>query len=98
MGKRKSMTPAHAITQRTIRHASGGVFVTLTDAVTGDSARLSFPTIEDALRAEAFLALLTRAIPEASPVVVVSPVDAPAVVGAVKPRRPSAQRKVGVAA
>ena len=95
--RRKSVvtTAIAGITLGTIRHPSGALFVTLTDAATGQCARLSFPTPEDAQRAAAFLALLTRAIPAETTVAV----DAPgAPVLAVTTHRRVAQGKVGVAA
>jgi len=92
--RRKSVvtTAIAGITLGTIRHPSGALFVTLTDAATGQCARLSFPTPEDAQRAAAFLALLTRAIPAETTVAV----DAPVL--AVTTHRRVAQGKVGVAA
>ena len=90
--KRKPIAGIIGITLDTIRHPSGALFVTLTDATTGQCAQLSFPTPEDAQRAGAFLALLTRAIPAETTVAV----DAPVL--AVTTHRRVAQGKVGVAA
>ncbi|HUY76862.1 MAG TPA: hypothetical protein VMV29_08825 [Ktedonobacterales bacterium] len=96
--KRKPIAGIIGITLGTIRHPSGALFVTLTDATTGQCARLSFPTPEDAQRAGAFLALLTRAIPAETTVAVDVPGAPVVAVTPHTPRRRVAQRKVGVAA
>ena len=98
MSKRKLTATIAGITHRTIRHPSGALFVTLHDAATGQCARLSFPTPEDAQRAAAFLALLTRAIPAETTVAVDASGASVVAVTPHTPRRRVAQRKVGVAA